>query len=165
MNLLDALTAPPADGLPADAPRGRRAELILAGEILAALRHNQQTMTVFISRLAGRVVNDVLEVATRAFDASATPIVLRYGSPIGCVEINNTSGHAITVMAGVSAGLVPPAVGIGVYVVPAGARVPVNIAAAELTLYGTAADSFSYQVFAAGSLATSGLVGIDGGIG
>src|SRR5882672_3279119 len=132
MSVLSLFGAPPADGLPDDAPRGRKAELILAGELLAAMRHSQQTMTVFISRLAGRVVNDVLEVATRQFDASATPIVCRYGSPVGCIEINNTSGHSITVMAGTTGQLTPPTVGIGVYVVPAGARVPVNIAAAEL---------------------------------
>jgi hypothetical protein len=130
--------------------------------MLAELRETRATTTAFIARVAGRAVNSVLEVATRTFSAEGL-LSLRFGAPCGAIEIANWSTHPVTVASGATSSNIPPLTGVGVYVVPAGTVRLVNIAAREVTLYGTAADTISYQAFAGGGLAETGLVGPSGG--
>lgn len=153
----------PADGLPADAPRGREAERILAGELLAALRSWQQTMTQFIARLTGRLTNNVLESGTRIFDTTGV-MGLKWGTPCGAIEVSNVSTHPITIAGGATNTTVAPTSGVGVHIVPAGAVRLINIDAREATLWGTSGDQVCLQAFAWGGVAQSGLIGVDGGM-
>ena len=140
----------------------RDAERILAAEMLDAFRTMEQTMTRFIAHLGGRIVNDTLEVATRTFDTSGATL-LQFGSVCGSIEVTNAGTHLITVASGASNTTTAPTTGVGVHLIPAGAVRLVNIAARELTVYGTSGDSFSYQAFAGGGVAGASLVAIDGG--
>lgn len=135
----------PDDGLPPGAPRGRDAERILAGELLSEFRAMKQTMTEFAERLAGRLVNHVLLVKTVTFDAAGNPIPLSWGSAAGSIEIQ-TGANPVWVQSG-TAGSSAPTGGVGVYKVPGNTKTTVAVAAYEVTLWGTAADTISVQVF------------------
>jgi hypothetical protein len=136
--------------LPPGAPRGRDAERILAGELLQVLRHMSETMTEWAERYAGQVVNHVLAVEKVTFDAAATPISRQWHVPAGCIEVTNPSTHVITVVSGGGGGMLSaPTAGVGVYDVPAGTTRVVSLASRQVTLFGTAADTCSFQVFTA----------------
>ena len=128
---------------------------VVNAELLADLRWWRQSFTEFIGRLQGRLVNDVLGVETCVLpsggDPAVTPSVTRqWHAPAGSVEVNNVSTHPITVAVG-GASQVAPALGVGVYIVPASSTRTVNIASRQVTFYGTAADTFSYQAWTAGA--------------
>lgn len=127
------------------------AEKVLTAELVAELRHVAQSTTAFAERLAGQAVNNTLDVFTAAFDSAATPITRSYSVAAGCVVVNNTSTHPITVSsAGPGpSGSVAPTTGVGIYVVAAGTERTVALASRNVTFYGTASDSFSAQVFTA----------------
>lgn len=127
------------------------ADKVLTAELVAELRHLAQSTTTFAERLAGQAVNNVLDVFTATFDATASPITRSYSVAAGCVVVNNTSTHTITVS---SAGPGPggsaaPTSGVGIYQVAAGTQRTVALASRNVTFYGTATDSFSAQVFTA----------------
>jgi hypothetical protein len=140
----DAPQVPPAgggDGLPASAPRGRHAEMMLAAQMLAAFREYAQTHTDFMARLAGNIVNDTLQVLTATFDSTGV-ITRDFHVAVGSLEVENLGTHIVTVVnSGASSG--PPTGGIGVRVVPANARRLVPIASRVWTVYGTAGDQVS----------------------
>lgn len=144
---MSILSRPVVDGLPADAPRGKEAERILAAELLAEFRYLSQTMTSFAERLAGQTVNHVLEVSTAAFDSTGY-IFREYSVAAGCIEVTNSGTHTVTVSSAGPSGSAPT-VGVGVYVIPAGATRVVALASRQVTLYGTTADTVSFQVFTA----------------
>lgn len=147
---------PAADGLPADAPRGKEAERILAAELLSSLRAMQATMTEFVERLGGRIINHVLEIRTRAFDTNATPIQLSYGTVIGALMVR-APAHAVTIATGpAAAGSAAPTAGLGVWTVPANTVETVPIGAREVTLYGTANDVVQYVALTSGPIAVAG---------
>lgn len=137
-----------AGGLPATAPRGREAERILAAELLAEFRHLSQTMTNFTERFAGRIVNHTLLVETVTFDSAATPVTRAWHVAAGCIEVSNPGDNTVTVSSAGPSSAAPTA-GVGVYVVPAGTTRVVALASTQVTLYGTAADTVSVQVFTA----------------
>lgn len=126
-----------------------RAQNALAAEELELLRHLMQANTELIARLAGQEINDVLQVGTYQFDASATPITFNWHVASGSVCVDNTSTHPITVTSYGPGGAGAPTTGQGVTVVPAGARRTVPTASRQVTLYGTANDSFSFQAYTA----------------
>jgi hypothetical protein len=150
------------DGLPPDAPRGRRAELMLAGQMLAEFRAWAQTHTEFIARLAGNVVNDVLRVKTATFDANGTPIGDDFHVPCGTLEIENLGTHPMTVANRTDATGSAPSGGVGVRIIPAGAHRYVPIGSRSFTIYGTAGDQVSYAAYTR-SVAGGGLGAVDGG--
>lgn len=156
-------TPAPADGLPADAPRGRQAERVLAGEMLQELRTLQATMTSFVAKLSGRITNNVLESGTRTFPAAGV-ITRDWGSVCGAVEVANLGAHTVTVAAGSANSTTAPTDGPGVFPVPAGAVRLVNVAAREVSFYGTSGEQISIQAFAGGGISGWGLVGVDGGV-
>jgi hypothetical protein len=154
VTILGTKPSPSPDGLPAGAPRGREAERILAAELLAEFRHFQQSQTAFVERIAGRITNHVLAVRTVQVDAAGDPITLTFGTPIGAVRVR-AAGHAVTVVAGPATGSVAPTTGTGVWTVPANTADTIPIAAAEVTLWGTAADLIGVQAYSAGPLVVS----------
>lgn len=144
------------DGLAPDAPRGREAQSILFAELLAAWRHDMQTMTDMTARLAGRISNDVLEVRSYVFDADAS-VERSFHVAAGCVVVDNYSAHDVIVASGGrNGGNVAPPAGLGVTRVKAGTYRPVNLASRVFTIYGTNADEISWQVFTAGGIRPAG---------
>jgi hypothetical protein len=124
-----------------------RAANALAVEEYEALRWLMQTHTELVARLDGQSVNDMLEVATYIFDASATPIQLQWGVAAGCIEVQNTAASLVTVMAGGSNSNTAPINGHGVYPIEAHTRRTVAVASRQVTLYGTAGASVTIQAF------------------
>jgi len=152
-----ALTAPPPG-----APNGRHAWYILGGELLAELRAIRNTHTRGMARVAGLIVNDVLEVGSWTFDTTGQYQV-QYHVTAGSVAVDNLGTHTIWVAAESNQTSVPPA-GRGVTPIPAGAQRVVNVASRVITFYGTTGDLFAFQVFTGGGRLASGALGaVDGG--
>jgi hypothetical protein len=134
-------------------PTGREARRVLDAELLAELRHFAQTSTEFMQRLAGQSVNNVLDVFTATFAADASGLVFitrDYNVAAGCIQVSNlaAAGHFITVVAGSPGQSAPPG-GTGVYLVDGGTTRTIALASRVVTLWGTAADKVSFQVFTA----------------
>jgi hypothetical protein len=55
------------------------------------------------------------------------------------------------VSAGGASTTTPPNAGVGIYVVPAGSTRVISLNSRQVTLWGTAADTVSIQVFTAGA--------------
>lgn len=140
----------------------REAERVLTAELLAAFQDYARTQTVFNERLASQVVNHVLDVQTITIP-TAGYVWRTYRVAAGSVEVRNLGTHQMTVVAAATSDSAP-ANGSGVYVVPAGAVALVNIASRQFTLYGTAGDQASYQVFTTGGLSASNWGAVDGGV-
>lgn len=159
-------TRVPADDepcdIPDDAPRGKVADRVLAAELLAEFRRLSKSMTEYSERLAHGVVNNVLDVATRAIPTDGY-VARTYPLPAGSVEVRNLGTHSMTVCNSSPTSLVAPTSGTGVYVVPAGSACLVNLASHNLTIWGTAGDTVSYQAFTRGGWPTPSLGAIDGG--
>lgn len=139
------------DQLPA-LPRGRRAMDIYAAEVLAQLRNLNQTMTEQAARVAGRMVNNVIHVATYLFvadAAGATPsVTIDCRVAAGSIDVVNlAAANVVTVAAGPPMAYAPPS-GIGVGVVLGASHRTLAIGGRQITLYGTAGDRVSVQVFA-----------------
>lgn len=141
---------PPPDAVDFKGVNQREMQRVMNAELLQDMRWWRQSFTEFAARLQGRLVNDVLQVETVAFDASATPQPRQWRAAAGAVEVNNLSTHPITVAAG-GPSQTAPATGVGVYIVPAATSRVVNLASRQVTFYGTAGDTFSYQAFTAGA--------------
>lgn len=134
----------------------------IATEILAEIRHLNQTQTVWVERLAGQVVNHVLEVATVAIPDDGW-VTRSYHVPAGSIEVSNPGLDDVTVVAGSPATSVP-AVGVGVFIVPGGTLRHVNLASHAVTIYGTAAAVVSFQVLTTPACGgRGGLAQINGG--
>lgn len=74
--------------LPAKGLRGKAAEQAYYAEIISELKTSNASMTSFMERFQGRLLNHVLEVATAVFDASGM-VTRSYQSPIGSLEVEN----------------------------------------------------------------------------
>ncbi len=130
-------------------PRGKEAERILAAEQLQELRQLRQTMTEMAARTSGRMVNNTLLVGTYQFGTDGQiPLDLRAAA--GAIRITNLSGANTMTVTGTGAQGYAPNVGIGVAVIPAGARETVAVDSHQITLYGTSGDRVTVQVFAKG---------------
>jgi crotonobetainyl-CoA:carnitine CoA-transferase CaiB-like acyl-CoA transferase len=152
-----------ADGLPPGAPRGRAARDQLGAELLALLHSELQTNTALVAKLAGRITNDTLEVATYVFDANGV-VTNTYKTAAGCIEVENLGANNMTVTARASAGDgTAPKNGSGVRIVPAHSCRVVPLASHTWTIYGTPADTVSVAVFTAGAAPGRGLGSVNSG--
>ncbi len=130
---------------------GRQAERAFYTELVSQLNQLVQSFTAQMTRLLGRSVNNVLETATHKFPSAGDAVVtLSYRTPIGAVTVRAGANAVTVAQGGVSSGGTAPTEGKGVWVVPANTRDTVAITGHAVTLYGTAGQSVSYQVFAAG---------------
>lgn len=133
----------------------------LAREILDELRYIRQHSSVTAERLGMYVVNNVLEVSTRIFDSDGR-VVLEWQTTCGAIEVGNLTDDDVTVANGTTA--VEPLQGVGMFVVPAGARQPVNVNARAVTLFGTAGGTVTIQAWTTGYKPAGAAVGsINGG--
>lgn len=135
-------------GLPKGEARGKTAERILFAEMLSRLETMQASMTGFMERYQGRLLNGVLAVETAIFDASGM-ISRNYHAPAGCIQVRNPGTHTVTVSSAGPTGSAPP-VGPGVWIMPAASRDVVSLGSTTFTLYGTVGDTVSFQVFSIG---------------
>ncbi|WP_163570799.1 hypothetical protein [Fodinicola feengrottensis] len=72
-----------------------------------------------------------------------------YHAPAGCIQVRNPGVHMITVSSAGPTGSAPQ-VGPGVWQIPAASRDTVSLGSTIFTLYGTAGDTVSFQVFTIG---------------
>jgi hypothetical protein len=128
----------------------RQAERAFYAELVSQLQQLVQSMTTTMTRVLGRSVNNVIETATKVFPTGDGYLPLSYRTPLGSITVR-AGAHAVTVSAGgpSSTGTVPTQ-GAGIWVVPANTRDTIALTGHQVTLYGTATESVSYQVFAAG---------------
>jgi hypothetical protein len=166
MSILGMLGIAPSEAdetsdLPHGAPRGRAAERILAAELLQEIRRLGVTMTEYSERIAAGVVNHVLEVGTRPIGTDGYH-TRAYKVPVGSIEVRNLGQHDMRVVNS-APGPSAPDYGIGVYVVPPGCTVLVNIASHNHTVWGTAGDIYCYQAFTRGGDVRPSLSAVDGG--
>ena len=147
--------------LPASWPRGQKAERQFWGEALANLEAMHRTLTSFMERFQGVALNNTLEVCTATFDSGAF-ITRSYHAAAGSVEVANLSTHPVTVSSGGPAGAAP-AGGRGVAIVQAGVKSTIALASTSFTLYGTAGDQVTFQVFTTGANGSGALLAVDGG--
>jgi hypothetical protein len=125
----------------------REAERLLTAELVDELRHFMQTMTEGAARLAGRIVNDVLQCELVVFDAAATPVFRTFHVAIGAVEVRNLSAaNTITVTSQGPAGAAPTS-GVGIWKVPPSTKETINLASRQVTIYGAAGDQVEFQAF------------------
>ncbi len=136
-------------------------EEALTRELLAAMQRAAAASSQTAELLATGVRNNVLEVSTRVFDADGR-VSLAWQSTAGCIEVSNLTDADVTVAAGATA--VQPLAGVGCYVVPAGAVIPVNVNSREVTLFGEVAGRVSVQVWTIGYRPTGAKLGsLNGG--
>lgn len=119
----------------------------LVAELLDALRQQAQTTTEFMARLGGQVINDVLEVATLVIPTEGF-IARDYSVAAGCIDVSNlgVAANLMTVTSGGPGAAAPPS-GTGVYIIAGGSRRTVSLASHQFTIWGTAGDKVSFQVF------------------
>lgn len=144
------LAANAGDGLPPDSPRGQHARDVFYAQAFADLKAAIQTQTRMAGRLAGGIVNEVLESGTYVFDASAV-LGNAYKVAAGSIEIDNLSAtHAVTVVSRSDSTGSAPTHGTGVRIVPAGQFRRIPLASREWAIYGTVAESVSIAVYTHG---------------
>lgn len=157
-------SSPVMDGLPPQAPRGQRARDMLAAELLAELHHAMQANTAMVARLAGGIINDTLEVATYVIPAAGS-VSGRYKVAAGCIEVENLSlaNEVAVVSRDNSTDGTPPTAGLGMRIVPKASCRVVALNSHAWTIYGTAGDRLSVQVFTAGAAPGRGLGAVNSG--
>ncbi len=153
------LTRPgtPGDGLPPQAPRGRAAQDLLSSQWLAEFQHFMATNTEAIARIAGGLVNNVLESGTYTFDATGT-ITRSYKVAAGSMEVDNLSAaNSMTVVDRADASGLggAPSQGVGMRVIPKASFRRIPMAAHSWTIYGTPGDQVSIAVYTSPALPTS----------
>lgn len=131
----------------AKALRGDGPEREAYERLIATLEHLTLATTTAMELYGGRALNGVLETRTAAFDATGM-LGGSYGVPCGSLWVANVSSHAVAIVAGQAqqAGT-PPAVGIGMVVVPAGTARPVTVGNTTWTAFGTAGDTLCWTAF------------------
>ncbi len=123
-----------------------RVERVLAAEEYAALLHAAATQTEAIARLTSQIVNNVLRTELVRFDATGVK-VLEFATAIGSVNVANHGAAAVTVASGTPTGGSAPSGGIGVASIRAGIAGTVNLTGTVVTLWGSAGDTATVQVF------------------
>ena len=124
----------------------RETERALGAELLEALRHQAQTQTEFLERLAGQTVNHCLEVYSGTFDATGQ-FTREYQVAAGCVKVRNLGVAAnIITVSSAGPGTGAPS-GTGTFLIPGGETDVVPLASRTFTLYGAAGDRFAIAVF------------------
>lgn len=152
---------PAVDALPPGSPSGKAAANILVAELLGELRAMKRTTTESMGRLAGLIVNDVLQVGSWKLDASGY-YQLSWHVAAGCIVVDNQStANVMWVVPGAWSGNIPQA-GPTVTPVPFGKQRTVNLAARECTIIGTSGDTVAFQAFTKGAAPGTSL-GFGGG--
>lgn len=128
------------------APRTRgELQTAVYTELLDSIRKLDATSTKLIGQLRGGIHNDVLGVELAEFDDDGV-ITRQYGVPTGSVFVANHGTGNVVVSSGPQ-GPAAPGGGKGLGRVPAGSAQVINLASPNLTLYGTAGELVSLQVF------------------
>lgn len=123
----------------------RETERALGAELLEALRHQAQTQTEFLERLAGQTVNHCLEQFSGAIPAEGF-ITREYQVAAGCVKVRNLGVLAnVVTVSSAGPGNVPT--GTGTARIPGGETDTIPLASRQLTIYGTAGDYVSFSVY------------------
>jgi len=129
------------------APRSRgELQAAMNIELLELLRHLRSTQTELVAELRGGMTNSVLYVALLKLGADGV-WSSGFRVPMGSVFVANHGAAAITV-SGSAPGNGAPLQGVGLARVPATSFAVVNLASANLTVYGVADQFISVQVFA-----------------
>jgi hypothetical protein len=125
------------------------ADKALTAELLESLRHQAQTTTEWMERLAGQAINNVLEVWSGTFDTTGV-ITREYSVAAGAIEVSNlgVAANLVTVSSSAPGSGAPS--GTGTYVIAGATRRTIALASRTVTLYGTAGDRIAFQVFTAG---------------
>lgn len=156
--------APDVDALPPATPGGRTAANILSAEILSELRAMHATTTEYQGRLAGLVVNEVLDVQSRIIPATDNHISRQYHVPCGVLVVDNQGQNTMWVAPGGYSGAASGQPGGQSTPVPPGAQRIVNLASRQWTITGTAGDLVAWQAFTRGGVIPgSGLGAVNGG--
>lgn len=134
-------------------PSNREVERALGAELLEALRHQANTQTEWLERLAGQLVNHTLEVWSGVIPAEGY-LTRSYGVAAGSIQVTSfattATAHTLTVSSsGPSAASTAPT-GTGTHPVPAGTSTVVALASRQFTIYGPAGDLVAFQVFTSG---------------
>lgn len=113
--------------------------------LLSELRHEYQSLSGILERIAGYVYNHVVLTLTDTIGADGYYPV-NYHIPSGSVVLFNQGANSMTFVGGSGGGNVAPSKGQGVHPVRSHfwAGVPFNGAA--FTIYGTAGDVFTVHV-------------------
>lgn len=128
-------------------PVGRDAEKALAEFELADLVHAARTQTQQVARLAAHIINDVLltELIKLDGDGMATR---EFGTAMGSVAVANHSDANSVIVGGTGAvSYDPPDSGPGIALVRASKAQTLNLTGHVLTLWGTAGQLVTVQVF------------------
>lgn len=149
--------------LPPGSPTGKAATNILAAEQLAELRALKKTTTESMGRLAGLIINDVLDVRSFLFATGALSTTQNYHVACGCVAVDNQGQNTMWVQPGGSTA--PGQAGPNSTPIPAGAQRIVNLASRSFTITGIAGDLVAWQSFTRGGIPGDGLGSVNGGTG
>ena len=139
-------------GAPAERPAERvtrhqlkTMEATLLAELLEEIRLQRAQTTAELAKLRSGIVNDVLSTGLVILDVGGQ-YTESFFTPYGSIAIANHGTADMTVFAG-PPGVGAPTRGKGVALVPIGVFACVNLSATEYTIYGTALDKATVQVF------------------
>lgn len=114
--------------------------------LLEELQHNRLTQTEYIEQLRSQVVNHVLACELVKFDATGQ-VTRGYGTPYGSVAVANHSTTGDVTVHASGPGASAPGTGPSIGFVKKATAAVLNLTGHALTLYGTAGESCTVQVF------------------
>lgn len=123
------------------------AQALMTAELLQAIRGVMESTTALTSRIGKQgALNGVLSVELVTISADGFYQV-DYPSTVGSLSlVNHSAAGVVTVQTG-PGGQSAPLVGRGVQKVAAGQQLIMPVGERTITIWGTAADQFSLQVF------------------
>lgn len=127
----------------------RTMEQAVLAEILDELRSNRANSTEYFARLHSSITNDVLASGLAKFDSNGL-ITDSFRAPYGSIAVfNHGSGDVVLTSSAPGSGGTPtaPQLGKGVHRIPAGTAKVCNLAGTVFTLYGTAGEFCTLEVF------------------
>lgn len=146
----------------AKAPSGRELQNALATELLDAIRKLDATSTELIGQLRGGMTNSVLQAGLYALNTDGIWSG-GFRVPMGSVYVANHGSGDLTV-SGSAPGNGAPQQGISLSRIPAGCYAVINLASANLTVYGNPGEYVSLQVFAKSQPPSAGLIASNAGV-
>lgn len=127
---------------------GRKAEEFVTREELAEIIYHAQTQTEEVARLASGIVNNVLATEIHTIGSQGRTI-LEYGVAAGSIVVKHhgPSTTPMIVQSGTPASDTRPSNGRAMGRVDAGASSTLALTGHAFTVWGTAGDQFTVQVF------------------
>lgn len=125
--------------------RPARIETAITAELLAQMQHDRVNHTEMFARLQSNLTNDVLASGLQQFDASGQ-ITDSFRAPFGSVAVANHGTATVTLTNSPPASAAPQK-GKGIHRIPAGGFKLANLAGTAYTLYGTASEFVTVEVF------------------